>query len=167
MDIFFRVLKSVKTSTFRRRDDLERTVLFRRLCNKYNYHIRIVTCFRTNTKNISWKMFYSSFRLYFFCPSVLAIQKTYRKNASDFCLEKQELQTSLEVSSKNFANNGLYWLQFLNLLRARTKHNFLFLSNFFAVLKYIYKYIQVCLLVYIICLIQISALATWISYVMS
>ena len=59
MGIFFRVLKSVKTSTFRRRDDLERTVLFRRLCNKYNYHIRIVTCFRTNTKNISWKMFYS------------------------------------------------------------------------------------------------------------
>ena len=54
-----RVLKSVKTSTFRRRDDLERTVLFRRLCNKYNYHIRIVTCFRTNTKNISCKMFYS------------------------------------------------------------------------------------------------------------
>ena len=32
----------------------------------------------------------------------------------------------------------------------------------FAVLKYIYKYIQVCLLVYIICLIQISALTTWI-----
>nr|XP_058959400.1 adhesion G-protein coupled receptor D1-like [Pocillopora verrucosa] len=36
---------------------------------------------------------------------VLAIQKTYRKNASDFCLGKQELQTSLDVSSKNFANN--------------------------------------------------------------
>ena len=41
-------------------------------------------------------------------PSVLAIQKTYRKNASDFSLEKQDLQTSLKVSSKNFANNGLY-----------------------------------------------------------
>ncbi|CAH3165299.1 unnamed protein product, partial [Pocillopora meandrina] len=39
---------------------------------------------------------------------VLAIQKTYRKNASDFYLGKQELQTSLEVSYKNFANNGLY-----------------------------------------------------------
>nr|XP_058945459.1 adhesion G-protein coupled receptor G2-like [Pocillopora verrucosa] len=36
---------------------------------------------------------------------VLAIQKTYRKNASDFSLEKQDLQTSLKVSSKNFANN--------------------------------------------------------------
>nr|XP_058959402.1 adhesion G-protein coupled receptor D1-like [Pocillopora verrucosa] len=36
---------------------------------------------------------------------VLAIQKTYRKNASDFYLGKQELQASLEVSSKNFANN--------------------------------------------------------------
>ncbi|XP_066023899.1 adhesion G-protein coupled receptor D1 [Pocillopora verrucosa] len=36
---------------------------------------------------------------------VLAIQKTYRKNASDFYLGKQELQTSLEVSYKNFANN--------------------------------------------------------------
>ena len=34
----------------------------------------------------------------------------------------------------------------------------------FAVLKYIYKYIQVCLLVNIICLIQISALTTWISH---
>ena len=103
----------------------------------------------------------------FFSPSVLAIKKTYRENATDFNLGRKELQTNLKVSSKNFANNGLYWLQFLNLLRARTKHNFLFLSNFFAVLKYIYKYIQVCLLVYIICLIQISALATWISYVMS
>ncbi|XP_027047240.1 uncharacterized protein LOC113674944 [Pocillopora damicornis] len=39
---------------------------------------------------------------------VLAIQKTYRKNASDFYLGKQELQTSLQVSYKNFANNGLY-----------------------------------------------------------
>ena len=34
----------------------------------------------------------------------------------------------------------------------------------FAVLKYIYKHIQVCLLVNIICLIQISALTTWISH---
>ena len=67
----------------------------------------------------------------FFSPSVLAIQKTYRENATDFNLGRKELQTNLKVSSKNFANNGLYWLQFLNLLRARTKHNFLFLSNFF------------------------------------
>ena len=102
-----------------------------------------MTCFRTNTKNISWKMCYSWFRLYFFCPSVLAIQKTYRKNASDFYLGKQELQTSLEVSYKNFANNGLYWLQFLNLWCAMTKHNSSFLFKVFAVLKYIYKYIQV------------------------
>ena len=102
-----------------------------------------MTCFRTNTKNISWKMCYSWFRLYFFCPSVLAIQKTYRKNASDFYLGKQELQTSLAVSYKNFANNGLYWLQFLNLWCAMTKHNSSFLFKVFAVLKYIYKYIQV------------------------
>ena len=102
-----------------------------------------MTCFRTNTKNISWKMCYSWFRLYFFCPSVLAIQKTYRKNASDFYLGKQELQTSLQVSYKNFANNGLYWLQFLNLWCAMTKHNSSFLFKVFAVLKYIYKYIQV------------------------
>ena len=92
-----------------------------------------MTCFRTNTKNISWKMCYSWFRLYFFCPSVLAIQKTYRKNASDFYLGKQELQTSLEVSYKNFANNGLYWLQFLNLWCAMTKHNSSFLFKVFAV----------------------------------
>ena len=102
-----------------------------------------MTCFRTNTKNISWKMCYSWFRLYFFCPSVLAIQKTYRKNASDFYLGKRKLQTSLEVSYKNFANNGLYWLQFLNLWCAMTKHNSSFLFKVFAVLKYIYKYIQV------------------------
>ncbi|XP_058942067.2 adhesion G protein-coupled receptor L3 [Pocillopora verrucosa] len=36
---------------------------------------------------------------------VLAIQKAYCKNASDFYLGKKELQTSLEVSSRNFANN--------------------------------------------------------------
>ena len=45
--------------------------------------------------------------LFIFSPTELAIQKTYRKNASDFYLGKQELQTSLKVSSKNFANNGL------------------------------------------------------------
>ena len=46
--------------------------------------------------------------LFIFSPLVLAIQKTYRKTASDFYLGKQELQTSLKVSSKNIANNGLY-----------------------------------------------------------
>ena len=55
---------------------------------------------------------------------MLAIQKTYRKNVSDFYLGRQELQTSLEVSSKNFANNGLYWNQFWNFWCAMTKHNF-------------------------------------------
>ena len=93
-------------------------------------------------------------------PSVLAIQKTYRKNASDFSLEKQDLQTSLKVSSKNFANNGLYWLQFLNLRCATTNHNFFIPLQFFSVFKYIFKHIQVCVLVYIIRLIQTSALAT-------
>ena len=57
---------------------------------------------------------------------MLAIQKTYRKNASDFYLRKQELQASLKVSSKSFHHNGLY----LNLRGATTNHNFLFLSNF-------------------------------------
>ena len=93
-------------------------------------------------------------------PSVLAIQKTYRKNASDFSLEKQDLQTSLKVSSKNFANNGLYWLQFLNLRCATTNHNFFIPLQFFSVFKDIFKHIQVCVLVYIIRLIQTSALAT-------
>ena len=93
-------------------------------------------------------------------PSVLAIQKTYRKNASDFSLEKQDLQTSLKVSSKNFANNGLYWPQFLNLRCATTNHNFFIPLQFFSVFKYIFKHIQVCVLVYIIRLIQTSALAT-------
>ena len=37
-------------------------------------------------------------------------------------------------------------------------------SPIFVVLKYIYNYIQVCLLVYMICLIQTSEMATWISY---
>ena len=93
-------------------------------------------------------------------PSVLAIQKTYRKNASNFSLEKQDLQTSLKVSSKNFANNGLYWLQFLNLRCATTNHNFFIPLQFFSVFKYIFKHIQVCVLVYIIRLIQTFALAT-------
>ena len=66
---------------------------------------------------------------------MLAIQKTYRKNASDFCLGKQELQTSLDVSSKNFANNGLYWYQFWNLWCVVTKHNSLFLSKFLTFLN--------------------------------
>ncbi|XP_027047236.1 adhesion G protein-coupled receptor E3-like [Pocillopora damicornis] len=36
---------------------------------------------------------------------LLAIQKAYHKNASDFYLGKQELQASLKVSSKIFTNN--------------------------------------------------------------
>ena len=36
-------------------DDVENT----KLSSKYNYHIRITTYFRTNTKNISSKMCYS------------------------------------------------------------------------------------------------------------
>ena len=64
--------------------------------------------------------------LFFISLSGLAIQKTYRKNASDFYLGKQELQASLEFSSKNFNNKGLY----LNLRCATTNHYFLFLSSF-------------------------------------
>ena len=52
---------------------------------------------------------------------------------------------------------------FLNLRCATANNNFFILLQFFSVLKYIYKYIQVCLLVYIVCLIQTSAFATWIS----
>nr|XP_058945458.1 adhesion G protein-coupled receptor E3-like [Pocillopora verrucosa] len=36
---------------------------------------------------------------------LLAIQKTYRENATDFNLGRKELQTNLKVSSKNFAKN--------------------------------------------------------------
>ncbi|XP_022801231.1 uncharacterized protein LOC111338930 [Stylophora pistillata] len=36
---------------------------------------------------------------------VLAIQKAYRKNASDFYLGRQELQASMKLSSLNFVNN--------------------------------------------------------------
>ena len=85
-----------------------------------------MTYFRTNIKkkhffeNV-WHLILSLF----FSPLVLAIQKAYCKNASDFYLGKKEVQTSLEVSSRNFANNGLYWLQFLNLWCTRTKHNLL------------------------------------------
>ena len=75
--------------------------------------------------------------LFFISLSALAIQKTYRKNASDFYLGKQELQASLEFSSKNFNNNGLY----LNLRCATTNHYF-YSSPVFAVLKCIYKYRQ-------------------------
>ena len=57
---------------------------------------------------------------------MLAIQKAYHKNASDFYLGKQELQASLKVSSKIFTNNGLY----LNLPCDTINHNFLFLSSF-------------------------------------
>ena len=90
-----------------------------------------MTYFRTNTKKYLFEnVLISISSLFLFCPSVLAIQKTYRKNASDFFLWRQELQASLEVSSKNFANDGLYWNQFWNLWCAMTKHNFLFLSKF-------------------------------------
>ena len=90
-----------------------------------------MTHFRTNTKKYLFEnVLISISSLFLFCPSVLAIQKTYRKNASDFFLWRQELQASLEVSSKNFANDGLYWNQFWNLWCAMTKHNFLFLSKF-------------------------------------
>ena len=41
---------------------------------------------------------------------VLGIQKVYRQNASNFYLEKHEWQASINISSGNFANNGLYTL---------------------------------------------------------
>lgn len=37
---------------------------------------------------------------------VLRIQKAYRRNASDLCLEEHEWKTSIDISSSNFADNG-------------------------------------------------------------
>ena len=43
-----------------------------------------------------------------YSPSVLRIKKGQRQNASDFYLEKEEWQASINVPSANFAKNGLY-----------------------------------------------------------
>ena len=43
-----------------------------------------------------------------FLSRVLGIQKGYRQYASNFYLEKQEWQASINISSRNIADNGLY-----------------------------------------------------------
>ena len=45
-----------------------------------------------------------------FLSKVLGIQNVYRQNANDFYLEKHEWQASINISSGNFADNGLYTL---------------------------------------------------------
>ena len=46
----------------------------------------------------------------FFLSKVLGIQKGHKQNASYFYLEKHEWQASINISSGNFADNGLYTL---------------------------------------------------------
>lgn len=46
----------------------------------------------------------------FFLPTVLSIQKGYRQNTTDFSLEENELQATINISSANFAENGLFHL---------------------------------------------------------
>ena len=48
--------------------------------------------------------------IFSFLSKVLGIQKAYRQNASNFYLEKHEWQASINISSENFADNGLYTL---------------------------------------------------------
>ncbi|XP_027040093.1 chitinase-like protein PB1E7.04c [Pocillopora damicornis] len=49
-------------------------------------------------------------RFRFVTIDLLGIQKGYRQNASNFYLEKHEWQASINISSGNFADNGLYTL---------------------------------------------------------
>ena len=55
-----------------------------------------------------------------FCSLVLGIHKAYHQNASDFYLEDQELQASINVLSANFPKSGWYLLQCLLLNCIRT-----------------------------------------------
>ena len=51
---------------------------------------------------------------------MLGIHKAYHQNASDFYLEDQQLQTSINVLSANFPKSGWYLLQCLLLNCIRT-----------------------------------------------
>ena len=75
-----------------------------------------------------------------------------------FILENKNFKRAWKFLLKTLLTMVCYWLQFLNPWCARTKHIFLFLY------KSLQFFLQVGLLVYIICLIQIFALAVWISY---
>ena len=46
----------------------------------------------------------------FFSPTVLVIQKAYRKNASGFHFEEQQWRARIDIPSSNFEENGLYQL---------------------------------------------------------
>ena len=49
-------------------------------------------------------------QLVYFFPTVLEVQRRQRQNASDFYLEVNEWQASINIASSNFADNGLYYL---------------------------------------------------------
>ena len=53
---------------------------------------------------------YINITFFSFLSKVLGIQKGYKQNANNFYLEKHEWQASINISSENFANNGLYTL---------------------------------------------------------
>ena len=44
-------------------------------------------------------------------PTVLAIQKAYHWNASDFHFEEQQWHTRIDIASSNFEENGSYSLK--------------------------------------------------------
>ena len=53
---------------------------------------------------------YINITFFSFLSKVLGIQKGYKQNANNFYLEKHEWQASINISSGNFVNNGLYTL---------------------------------------------------------
>ena len=53
---------------------------------------------------------YININFFSFLSKVLGIQKVYGQNASNFYLKKHEWQESINISSGNFADNGLYTL---------------------------------------------------------
>ena len=83
------------------------------------WEIEWVTDLMTEKKKTEWILFVNFTNLtvtYYikiilsFLSKVLGIQKGYRQNASNFYLEKHEWQASINISSGNFADNGLYTL---------------------------------------------------------
>ena len=52
----------------------------------------------------------TAFICLFFFPTVLVIQKAYRKNASGFHFEEQQWRARIDIPSSNFEENGSYQL---------------------------------------------------------
>ena len=62
---------------------------------------------------------YINITFFSFLSKVLGIQKGYKQNANNFYLEKHEWQASINISSGNFANNGLYTLPLSSYIHTR------------------------------------------------